>query len=68
VVTGKAALAILHALLQGNGPTLMDARILYTAALIGSAPKLIPALQSCFEDFDTSMRELSIRCWAEPLS
>lgn len=58
---GKAALAILHGLVQANHTTHKQMHLKGTSCLVGSSTKLFPVLQSCLEDFDTSMRELSLR-------
>lgn len=60
---GKAALAVLHALLQPeNSQKYQD-----PCAFVESAQGLYPVLRSCLEDFDTSLRELSIRSVKLPM-
>mmetsp|Transcript_16666 Transcript_16666/g.50299 ORF Transcript_16666/g.50299 Transcript_16666/m.50299 type:complete len:137 (+) Transcript_16666:2512-2922(+) len=56
---GKAALAILLTLLKSDGEVSYN-RCENTKIYVQNFPQMFPLLQTCLEDFDTSMRELAM--------
>mmetsp|Transcript_29706 Transcript_29706/g.88803 ORF Transcript_29706/g.88803 Transcript_29706/m.88803 type:complete len:219 (-) Transcript_29706:284-940(-) len=57
--TRKAALAILLTLLKSDGEVSYN-RCENTKIYVQNFPQMFPLLQTCLEDFDTSMRELAM--------